>query len=280
MTDHPQDSIPAYVLGALDADEAIQVGRHLALCAACRSEAEAFHAVVVALPYAAAGADPPPRVKRQLFARVAAEAERPSPARQPFGWRGRWMGAATAVSLVLVLALGAIAAGTRGQAATLSAQLDQARRQAATLSAQLDQSRQQVAVLTSQLVAREQVARFISAPQTLERRLDSPNQVASATMYMQPNSRHAVLIVRGLPRVASGRIYQFWLAKPGQQVPSSTFDVAQDGTAMLEIDAPAPVNQYAQVMVTVEQSGGSQQPSQQVVLSGELATAWLGPALL
>ena len=92
-------------------------------------------------------------------------------------------------------------------------------------------------------------------------------------MYMQPNNPHAILVVHGLPKVEAGRIYQFWLARPGVQVPANTFDVDANGTATLSIDAPAPVNEYDQVMVTVEASGGSQQPSQQVVLSGSLASA-------
>jgi len=57
-----------------------------------------------------------------------------------------------------------------------------------------------------------------------------------------------------LVAAAPGTIYQFWLAKPGIQIPSATFDVSDDGLAVLQITAPAPVNQFDQVMVTIEQA--------------------------
>jgi hypothetical protein len=248
MSDHPLDMIPAFVLGALDIDAAIAVGRHLAACPSCRAEAEAFRAAVAAPPVAGGAHDPPPRVKRQLLARVAAA----SGARRP----SRWTSTAAVASLALALLLGAMFAAARGQVASLNAQL--AQRQG------------EIGRLQNQLAEGQQLARFIGAPRTERRALDSPDRVASAAMYMQPESARAVLIVHGLPPAAPGTTYQFWLAGSGGQVPSSIFDVAPDGTAVLAIDAPAPVGQYGQVMVTVERAGGSRQPSELVVLSGEL----------
>jgi len=90
---------------------------------------------------------------------------------------------------------------------------------------------------------------------------------------MQPNNAQAVLVVAGMPRAAPGTIYQFWLAKPGIQVPSETFDVADDGLAVVQINAPAPVNQFDQMMITIEQAGGATLPSDKIVLSGTLSTA-------
>lgn len=71
-TNHPLDSIPAYVLGALVAEEALHVRQHVSACATCRAEAAAFQAVVALLPYAAGAQHPPARVRRRLMARVAA----------------------------------------------------------------------------------------------------------------------------------------------------------------------------------------------------------------
>ncbi|MBK9710522.1 MAG: anti-sigma factor [Kouleothrix sp.] len=261
MNDHPQDSIPAFVLGALDADEAILVSRHLAACPACRAEAAAFHAAVAELPYAAAPHTPPPHVKRQLFARIAATAPGEHAAALPglpARPRSRWMGVVAAGSLALALAFGAMMVDARSRVATLTARIEQAERRVAQMSGQLTQG--------------PDAAIFIAAPQTVGRRLASPDQRASAMMYMQPDNPHAVLIVQGLQPAAPGTTYQFWLARPGEQVPSSTFDVTQAGTAMVMIDAPAPVSQYDQVMVTVERAGGSRLPSDQVLLSGLLGS--------
>jgi hypothetical protein len=62
------------------------------------------------------------------------------------------------------------------------------------------------------------------------------------------------------------------------QVPSVTFDVSEEGMAVLLIEAPAPVNQYDQVMITVEQASGATSPSGEVMLSGSLTSARLPDA--
>jgi hypothetical protein len=114
---------------------------------------------------------------------------------------------------------------------------------------------------------------FIAAPQTVHRVLAGSDRQAHATMYMQTGSSKAVLVVEGMPRPAPGKVYQCWLARPGVQVPSVTFDVTDQGMAALLIEAPAPVNQYDQVMVTVEQASGATSPSGEVMLSGSLTSA-------
>ncbi len=262
MNAHPIDFIPAFVLGALDPEEALQVGMHLSACAECKAEAEAFRTTVEALPYAAPPHDPPAHVKRQLLARIAAsDADQPHMVLpQP---RLRWARAAMAAALMLALVLGYL---------TIDA-----RQQIRALNTEIATGQQAILDLRTQLAREQQATYFIAAPQTVPRRLDSPNRRANAMMYMQPNSAHAILVVSGLPRVAAGKIYQFWLAKPGVQVPSNTFDVDQNGTVTLAIDAPAPVNEYDQVMVTIEQGGGSTAPSSQVVLSGSLTSAAQSP---
>ena len=98
-------------------------------------------------------------------------------------------------------------------------------------------------------------------------------------MYMQPNSTHAVVVIHGMPSAAAGTTYQFWLARPGVQVAAATFEVDQTGAALLAIDAPAPVNKYTDVMVTIEPSGGGAQPSGTIILSGTIASRPYAPAV-
>jgi anti-sigma factor RsiW len=250
MNDHPQDAIPAFVLGALDVDDAIRVAGHLAACPACRAEAEAFQASLAELPSAEMHR-PPARVKRYLLARVAASA----PAQR--SWHRWWLAWVMAGALALMLGFWGLGYGAYGRVAALEAQL---------ASSNLELVR-----LQQQLTHDQQLARFVSAPQTLARQLVSADRRASAVMYMQTDNRHAVLVVRGLDPAAPGTTYQFWLANADVQVPLATFDVAADGMATLAIDAPAAMNHYQQVMVTIEHAGGSQHPSQQVVLSGGLS---------
>jgi anti-sigma-K factor RskA len=249
---HPTDSIPAFVLGALDPDELYQVSMHLAACDTCRAEAEAFRSTIDALPSMAPLHHPPPRVKHQLFARIAAAGEQKPNTRMPARARSRWPMLLAAGATALALAFGAMMVDAR---------------------AQLAQNQQSLDGLRSQVAADRQLASFISAPQTVVRQLAGPDARARAVMYMQPANPHAMLVISGMPALAPGQTYQFWLAKPGMQVPANVFEVDQNGVAMLAIEAPAPVDEYAQVMVTIEPSGGSTQPSSRIVLSADVASA-------
>jgi len=256
MSAHPTDSIPAFVLGALDPEEALQVGEHVAGCPTCRAEVDAFRATLDVLPYAVPQLDPPSHVKQQILARIAASHSQlwPSAASQA---RSRWLVGLSAGSLLLALAFGYMMADA-------SRRLD-------LMTSQLVQSQQQIEALRRQ-AAEDQMARFIMAPQTVARQLMSVDRQASAMIYMQPDKTRAVLVIHGMPKLAPGKIYQSWLMKPGAQVPAKTFDVDEHGMATLMLEAPAPLDQYAQVMITVEQSAGSTQPSDEIVLSGSLAS--------
>ena len=302
--DHPQDSIPAFVLGTLDTDEALLVSAHVTACPGCRTEAEAFQAVLSALPYAAAPRQPPPHVKQQLLARIATvtpAARVPPPSHPPAHATPRWMQAATGGALVLSLAFGMMLYDTNSRVAVIGSELAKSKQSIVEMSArgaqdqqalarlhqqhthdqtaiaqingQHAQDAQVMAQMQTQIAQDQQVTMFISAPQTLPRLLEGADRRAHATMYMQPNNSQAVLVIEGMPRAAPGKIYQFWLAKPGIQVPSVTFDVTDEGLAVLQINAPAPVNQFDQVMVTIEQAGGATVPSDEIVLSGALSTA-------
>jgi anti-sigma factor RsiW len=303
--DHPHDSIPAFVLGTLDIDEALLVSTHVIECPECRTEVEAFQTVVLSvLPYAATPRQPPAYVKQQLLARIAAAPpERARAASRPpiTATRAtpRWLQGITGAALVLSLAFGMMFYDTTNRVALIGNELAQSKQSIVVMNQQLTQGQQTLALLNQQhtqdqtaianinsqhaqnaqamaqmqtQIAQDQsVTMFISAPQTVVRLLKGADRRAHATMYMQPDNPQAVLVIAGMPRAAPGKIYQFWLAKPGIQIPSQIFDVADDKPTVLQINAPAPVNQFDRMMVTIEEAGGATVPSDTIVLSGALS---------
>jgi anti-sigma-K factor RskA len=304
--DHPQDSIPAFVLGTLDIDEALLVSAHVIACPECRTEVEEFQTVLSALPYATTPRQPPAHVKQQLLARIAAapaeQARTPSRAPTPPSRAiPRWMQAVTGAALVLSLGFGMMFYDTSNRVAMIGNELAQSKQSIVAMNQQLTQGQQTLTLLNQQhiqdqtaiaqingqhaqntqamaqmqtQIAQDQsVTMFISAPQTLARVLKGADQRAYATMYMQPGNPQAVLVIAGMPRAEPGKIYQFWLAKPGIQIPSKIFDVTDGKPTVLQINAPAPVNQFDQVMVTIEAAGGATLPSETIVLSGALTAA-------
>jgi anti-sigma-K factor RskA len=297
MNEHPYDLLPAFSLGALDAHETSQVMQHVAACTSCRADVESWGAVVGLLPYAVAPHSPPADVKRRLFAMIgdSLEARTGAASAAQNRWDGaqRWMGAAAACSLALVLVLGLLFSNERGRTDTLTAQLGERDLAIRQIRGQFEQERQQ---LVAQLGQREQAIQQINnrlgerdlAIQRLAVQLDRERQemvfVATAVsqplkgaqagaegkIYMHPGSTHAVLVVYGLKPSAAGKVYQFWLVTAGIQMPSDILEVGPDGAAMLVIEAPAPVDSYAQVMITVEPAPGSVSPSDEIVLEATL----------
>jgi anti-sigma factor RsiW len=72
----------AYVLGALEPDEAEEFRRHLASCSVCRDEVTAFQQVADGLPMAAPY-QPAPRGLRQRVLRAVRAEPKPGPATAP-----------------------------------------------------------------------------------------------------------------------------------------------------------------------------------------------------
>ncbi len=192
MNNHPYESLPAFALGALDADEAHQVFAHVAVCPTCRDDVELWAAVAAMLPYAAESCDPPSHIKHRLFAMVDAVAAVPeaSAATGPraAGWLHRANHVATS-ALVLALVCGVLFIGMR----------------------------QRADLLTAELATRDQQMLFMSVATAHQFAARQP--VAGATMYMKPGDAHALLLVRDLKPLADGEVYQLWCAKADRQLP-------------------------------------------------------------
>ncbi|HMQ31143.1 MAG TPA: anti-sigma factor [Chloroflexaceae bacterium] len=295
-----ESQLAAYALGALDAEDQQGIEALLARSPAHQEELRQLREVVALLPYAAPPAAPPERVRAALFARVEADRAPAAPAPSRRAARPWFVPATMAALAALVLALGglafnlsanvarldrtnaelvAIMAGlqqslddTQARQEALTAQLADGQRQLAAVSAQLAAGEEQLAQLNARLARDEYVISFVSAPGVATRQLAPADFAAAARgeMYMYPGESSAVAIFSGLPPLAPGQVYQFWLADGATQVAGGTFEVDETGLARIVVEAPREVNAFSEVMVTVEPSGGSPEPSDQVVLAGSL----------
>lgn len=265
MDSQTEDIVLGYVLGILDADQVqafeIAVTKHPAL----RSHVEAWQQHVHMLALGAPLVAPAPNVKRELLARVQAtkvvrsgSAAGQRSLRQTFGW---------AALLAVVLALGGWNVALRNENATL-------RDDNVALSVDFKANQATRTQLAEQLAQANQAMDFLVAQETTARALIGTASApkAKGTMYMQPGNITAVLILDGLEPLPEGRTYQFWLAREGgAPVPNDTFTVDASGHASLIIKANDQVNAFKQVMVTIEPTAGSSQPSDgATVLEGNL----------
>jgi anti-sigma-K factor RskA len=101
----------AYVLGALEPEEAEAFRHHMDTCASCRHEVVALQQVADALPLASPQQRPPRRLKRKVMRSVRSESRGQAPAPRAMTTRlalGRY---AAVAGLVLVLIAGALVVG-------------------------------------------------------------------------------------------------------------------------------------------------------------------------
>jgi anti-sigma-K factor RskA len=94
MSDHERwsEDVAAYMLGALEPEEAAALEGHAESCERCRSEMRWLTAAIEALPEAVESREPPPRLRAELMAEVRADARAAGTSRESgaAGLRGRF----------------------------------------------------------------------------------------------------------------------------------------------------------------------------------------------
>jgi len=230
---HILDLLPAYVLGALDADEAEQVAIHLSQCATCQAEWHLLQAITDDLPLALEQVEPPARLRQQLMARIEA-VEIPL---QASFWQQ-------------------LTAVFRQHKAIAFSQL-------ALLSL--------VAVLlVSNILLWQQVNELESGPQPGQMQpihLNNTGLIPNADGYLiiSADGLNGAIVLDQLPQLEAQE-YQLWLVKDGQRTSGALLSVDELGYGGSGVDAPEQLFNYTWAEVTIETAGGSPQPTGDVIL--------------
>ena len=241
LTDGPDCSLDAaaYVLGALEPNEAEAFRAHLEGCAACREEVAALQPVADALPAAAPAVAVPPDLRRRVLdavhdeQRAEAAVRMPSaapakrrPERRPERARRRPL-----------FGPSGLAAGFGGGFAVAAAAA------AVVLIATGGSSPSQV----------------IQAQVT-----------GSGAAHLVVAHGRAELVVNHFPAAGHGRIYQVWLKRPNHApAPTRTlFNVTTGGGG--EVGVGGSLHGVNEVLVTAEPLGGSPVPTTAPVITAHL----------
>lgn len=235
--DQVQELIPAYVLDALDADEAARVHAHVSECDECGRVLQEYRATAEHLAYAAPPVEPAQGLKAQALRR-ALDQPNPRHLREP----GRIP--ASAPALPWWQRLGPALAGVALTVALVA----------------LAWSVWQVQQLNRQFRDHEELMTVIAYAQGSALTVRGTDLAPNATgrLYVDPDSNVAALVTVNMPRLAEGRVYQVWLTdREGHEVNVGTIRVEHDGDAYLLVRAPSALSSYVHVGVTSEPSGGA-----------------------
>jgi anti-sigma-K factor RskA len=215
----------AYAAGAVDDVEGAAFERHLALCAACRTEVRELRETLVRLAEASA-VTPPNGLKPSVMDRIRVTAQEP-----PRQGAGIVVPRARGVRTPWLVAAGfAVLAAGAG------------------------------AVAWEQHVAADgahQLAAVVADPAA--QRATGPAAHGGSVTVVRVGDRAAVL-ASGMPGLPSGRTYQLWIVRPGSVTSAGLGPAAPsaggDWSRLVSGVRPGDV-----VAVSVEPAGGSRQPS-------------------
>ena len=247
------DSLGAYLLGALEPDEWERFEAHLAECPRCIHDVADLRVAADALPVSVPLVSPPPALKGRIMAVVNSEAQLLAAA----GQRADQPETETA----------------RPDAGARAPARDAGRRRrfgAGALGGWL--SRPGVALACALLLlAGGALAGVLLSADEGTRTVVATTQAPGADVQLRIGEDGATLVAKNMPAPPSGRIYQVWLKRPGQdpEPTSALWSTRSDGSA--EVAVPGSLDGVEAVLVTDEPAGGSAAPTKSPVITAEPA---------
>jgi anti-sigma-K factor RskA len=240
MSDHEEleSSVAAWVLGAVEPDEAETIGAHVDSCANCREVVQRLRRLAGVLPLSVEDVVPPPRLRDRVLAAAGTRtASRSAAARRPRpGLLPRQAGLAQRMPVYTMAAVAVVAL--------------------------------LLGVIVGQVALRPppsgEVARY-----TLTGHQDMSGAHASVIDLRADGV--ALVDFSGLPALSVGRVYEVWLIPTkGNPVAAAVFVPDSNGAKVVLVNRS--LSGYTQMAVTDEAGpDGAAQPTQQPRLYGNLA---------
>jgi anti-sigma-K factor RskA len=230
-----RENIPAYAIGALDAEEIPALETHLQTCESCQAELAEYRALSQDLLAAAPPRRPSPALRKQLQ-RQLPSARRPQTVARP---RFAWSFSRLAIGGALILLL--------GMNLLSFAQMRDLQRQQLSLVQQLQNSQVTLAML--------------SYPGTQALPINEGS--ISGTVLVDKDRNTAALVAWNLPQLPAGQTYQIWLVEPnGQRVSAGLFRPPAGASYTTQsIVSKQDLSEFVGIGVTVEPATGSDQPT-------------------
>jgi hypothetical protein len=243
-----RDLIPEYAFGLTSPEDTRLVESNISLCPEAVEQLADFRHLQELMREDVTQVEPPAHLSERLMAAVAAPAPASAPVAQPRKLPLAWLAAAAAIIVLVITNL------------YWMSRVDE-------LSLRQEQ-------LAAQLGGREVNDAFILTSTADLRwvRLPPDQEGADSNAFLMWNgeSEIGLLYVRGFPELSSGKTYQLWLTRGEERVSAGTFEVDDEGDGALLFHSAEPIDDYTWARITEEPGSGSDQPSDTVVVHGEL----------
>jgi anti-sigma-K factor RskA len=226
------ENIPAYALGALDADEAAALEAHLQTCESCPAELADYRAVSEALLMTTPPQRPPAALRKKLQGRLPG-AQKVNQSRRIWSFTQFAMGAA----LILLIGLNIFS------------------------MLQIRTLQSQQAALARQIETGQTALAMLAYPGTQNLPINA--QGVAGSLLLEKDRNAAVLIIWNLPPIAEDQTYQMWLIKSNQDRVSAGLFRPEPGQPFTSASliSTQDFSNFIGLGVTVEPAGGSDHPT-------------------
>jgi hypothetical protein len=260
-----RELVPLLALNVLDVDERDVLEDHISGCTACLEELAAYTDTAAILALALPQEDPSPALKGRVLSEARRARVLPAGSGGGTGRASPWRDSRFArlrvslTGLVASIAL-VLAAGSTVWALNLRSEVDAQNARIATLSERANNYARVTAVL--------------QAADTQIRVLEGTGQAPAAfgRVYIDPDTSEGMLMVRNLPPLPPGKVYQLWVARTDGQRESAGLLTWTDkaGNGYTLIRCPDKLSRWQSFGVTEEPSGGSENPTGTRLLGGTI----------
>ncbi len=134
----------------------------------------------------------------------------------------------------------------------------------------LKQRETEVQSLRLSLAEKEEAIRLIEARQTLSVALTGSSSYSHAIgkLFWNPTANVGFFIAFDLPQPPEGKVYQLWAIQGGTPVDVGSFSFSQETGSFKMKPIPNPTDTVSLFTITLEPSGGSVQPTGEILLKG------------
>ena len=246
---------------------------HVDSCPECSTRLHSEGGLASELVYAVPPVSVPPRVKRQLFARIETEASWVESHWARRVWAsilpglGRRLvahaGMVASAALIAVIALGGIWFNER---------LNSVRVEKQALAAQLAAEGEPKGEIYDTVADQRYLVSMVEPGASVNPLSASKWIVAEARgMLVLPKTRKVALIAAtGLPALPDDEVYEVWLIKDGVIYTVGEFIVDSTGYGQAIIDLTGPVSDFDTIVITIERKGDAPLSIGDSVLRGDL----------
>jgi len=241
-----QELIPDYAFGLTSPEETHLVESNLAACPDAAAELAAYRRLQEEMRDGVPQMEPPPQVRERLLAAIATPpvVVEAKPAKRTF--HPAWLGAAAAIIILLLTNI------------YWMMRVEDLTRRHEELMTLLGGQEDNAFVLTN-----TRDLRWVKLP-------SENDETTSAYMMWNAESETGLLYVHAFPMLEPGKTYQLWLTRGEERVDAGTFQVDEAGNAAVLFHITDPIDEFTWARVTAESGSGSEQPSDAVVVHGEL----------